>query len=108
MWLRMDHLPESFGVRAPLTGERAQLMSYLTDHALVVSGGALPAGRGREDFARVCSRCHALPDPGAHSPQDWVAVFQRMERNMGRMQVSPPTAKESEAILLYLQGLPQK
>jgi cytochrome c5 len=108
MWLRMDHLPKVFGVQAPLTGERAQLLNYLTDHALVVSGGALPAGRGREDFAKVCSRCHALPDPKAHSPQDWVAVFQRMERNMGRMQVSPPTAEESGRILLYLQGLPQK
>lgn len=108
MWLRMDRLPEALGVQAPLAGERAQLLNYLTTYALVVSGGALPPGRGREDFAKVCSRCHALPDPGVHSPQDWVAVFQRMEGNMGRMQVSPPTAEESERILLYLQGLPQK
>lgn len=108
MWLRMDRLPESFGVQTPLAGERAQLLNYLTTYGLVVSGGALPPGRGREDFAKVCSRCHALPDPGVHSPQDWVAVFQRMERNMGRMKVSPPTAVESEGILLYLQSLPRK
>ena len=108
MWLRMDRLPEAFGVQIPLAGERAQLLNYLTDYALVVSGGALPEGRGRDDFAKVCSQCHALPDPDAHSPQDWVAVFQRMERNIGRMKVSPPTAAESEGILTYLQSLPPK
>lgn len=108
MWLRMDLLPETFGVQTPLAGERAQLLNYLTDYALVVSGGALPPGKGREDFANVCSRCHALPDPAAHSPEDWVAVFQRMQRNMGRMKVPPPTAEQSEGILLYLQSLPRK
>ena len=108
MWLRMDLLPEVFRVQTPMVGERAQLLNYLTDYALVVSGGALPAGKGRDDFANVCSRCHALPDPGVHSAQDWVAVFQRMERNMGRMKVSPPTAEESEGILTYLQSLPRK
>jgi cytochrome c5 len=108
MWLRMDRLPEGLGVQTPLVGERAQLLNYLTTYALVVSGGTLRPGKGRDDFAKVCSRCHALPDPQVHSPQDWVAVFQRMERNMGRMQVSPPTAEESEGILTYLQSLPQK
>ena len=42
MWLRVDRLPESFGVQTPLAGERAQLLNYLTDYTLVVSGGALP------------------------------------------------------------------
>jgi hypothetical protein len=64
--------------------ERAQLLNYLTD---------------RDDSAKLCSRCHALRDPGAHSAQGWVAVFQRMERNMGRMTVSLPIAEESEGIL---------
>jgi hypothetical protein len=106
MWLRMDRLPKTFGVQVPLVGERAQMLSYLTDYALVVSGAALPQGRGREAFVKICSRCHALPDPGVHSSQDWIAVFQRMEGNMGRMNVAPPTAAESEGILLYLTSLP--
>jgi hypothetical protein len=108
MWLRMDLLPEVLGVQTPMVGERAQLLGYLTDYALVVSGGALPPGKGREAFAKVCSRCHALPDPQVHSAEDWVTVFQRMERNMGRMKVPPPTAEESEGILSYLQSLPRK
>lgn len=108
MWLRMDQLPKTTGVQVPLMGERAQMLNYLTEYALVVSGGALPQGRGREAFAKICSRCHALPDPGVHSSQDWVAVFQRMERNMGRMKVAPPTSTESEGILLYLTSLPPR
>ena len=108
MWLRMDQLPKTAGVQVPLMGERAQMLNYLTEYALVVSGGALPQGRGSEAFAKICSRCHALPDPGVYSSQDWVAVFQRMERNMGRMKVAPPTSTESEGILLYLTSLPPR
>jgi hypothetical protein len=108
MWLRMDHLPQNFGMKVPEAGERVILANYLTDFALVVSGGALPPGRGRNDFAKVCSQCHALPDPSVHSAQDWVAVFQRMLRNMERMKVVLPTADQSQSILLYLQALPGK
>jgi hypothetical protein len=43
-----------------------------------------------------------------HSAQDWVAVFQRMLRNMERMKVVLPTADQSQSILLYLQALPGK
>ncbi|HET8624482.1 MAG TPA: hypothetical protein VFM14_13045 [Gemmatimonadales bacterium] len=108
MWLRMDRLPQGLRVQTPGVGERVLLVNYLTDHALQVSGGALPPGRGREHFAQICSRCHALPDPAIHSAEDWVAVFQRMERNMERMKVRPPTAEETEGILLYLQNVPRK
>jgi hypothetical protein len=104
----MDLLPEAFGIQTPLAGERAQLLNYLTDSALVVSGGALPPGKGGDDFAHVCSRGHPLPDPAAHSAEDWVAAFQRMQRNMGRTKAPPPTAEQSEGILSYLQNLPQK
>ena len=61
------------GVKVPGVGERIVLLNYLTDFALVVRGGALPPGRGRNDFAKVCSRCHALPDPAVHSADDGVA-----------------------------------
>jgi hypothetical protein len=38
----LHRLPESFGAHTPLAGEQTQLLNYLTDDALVVSGGALP------------------------------------------------------------------
>lgn len=104
MWLRMDMLPSSLNIAVPDPGARAALLSYLTDHALQVSGANLPAGAGREDFALICSRCHALPDPRVHASQDWLAVFRRMELNMQRMHVTPPTPDQTRHILSYLQA----
>lgn len=104
MWLRMDRLPGAVGIRAPDEGARAQLLSYLMANALQVGGANLPPGEGRYEFMMVCSRCHALPDPRVHSPQDWLAVFSRMERNMERMLVVPATPEETTKILTYLQS----
>lgn len=103
MWLRMELLPPSLGVKVPSMAERFALLDYLTGNALRVSGATLPAGPGREAFAQVCSRCHALPDPRVHSRADWPTVFARMEQNMVRMQVPPPSREQSTDLLLYLQ-----
>ena len=104
MWLRMERLPSAMNVQLPDPGARSTMLTYLTTNALKVSGANLPAGRGRAEFSTVCSRCHALPDPKVHSAQDWLAVFLRMERNMERMNVRPPTQTETTEILGYLQN----
>ena len=103
MWLRMELLPPSLGVKVPTMAERFALLDYMTANALRVSGATLPAGPGRESFAQVCSRCHALPDPRVHSRADWPTVFARMEQNMVRMQVPPPSREQATDLLLYLQ-----
>lgn len=105
MWLRMDRLPAGLQVVTPDQGARATMLAYLTANALPVSGVTLPAGPGREDFVAICGRCHALPDPRVHSPQDWLSVYLRMERNMERMSVSPATQAQTASILTYLQGV---
>jgi cytochrome c5 len=102
MWLRMEWLPESLGVQVPTNAERYEILQYLTGNALKVSGDVLPAGRGREAFSLICSRCHALPDPRVHSKEDWGIVFARMERNMERMKVAPPSGEQTQDILYYL------
>ena len=103
MWLRMDRLPDSLGIRTSDEGERGALLTYLTTNALQVSGAELPPGKGREDFAAMCSRCHALPDIKIHAAGDWPSVFMRMERNMERMNVSLPNQEQTGNILSYLQ-----
>lgn len=103
MWLRMEWLPASLGVKVPTAAERFTINEYLITNALKVSGAGLPAGQGREEFSVVCSQCHALPDPRVHAAQDWPTVYARMERNMERMQVQPPGGSVSTDILLYLQ-----
>jgi mono/diheme cytochrome c family protein len=105
MWLRMEMLPASLGVQVPTPAQRYTILTYLLANSLKVSGTVLPAGKGRDEFSAVCSQCHALPDPRVHSPQDWPAVYSRMERNMERMQVIPPTATQTGDILLYLQSM---
>lgn len=104
MWLRMEWLPPSLGVRVPTMAERFAMLDYLTSHALRVTAANLPAGPGRESFELVCSRCHSLPDPRVHSPADWPAVFSRMQQNMERMKVAPLTRAQTSDILLYLQS----
>ena len=103
MWLRLEWLPPKLGVKVPSSAERFAMLDYLTANALKVSGATLPPGAGREAFSQVCSRCHALPDPRIHSREDWATVFARMERNMERMKVAPPTREQTTDILLYLQ-----
>ena len=104
MWLRMEWLPATLGVKVPAMAERFVMLDYLTANALKVSAANLPAGAGRESFELVCSRCHALPDPRVHSPADWPAVFSRMQQNMERMKVAPLTRSQTSDILLYLQS----
>jgi cytochrome c5 len=108
MWLRMEWLPPSLGVQVPSIPERFAMLEYLTANALKVSGAVLPAGRGRDDFALVCSRCHALPDPRVHSAQDWPTVFARMEQNIVRMKMQPLTQSQTTNILLYLQDVSRR
>jgi len=103
MWLRMELLPPTLGVKVPAAAERFVMLDYLNTNALKVSGSTLPPGAGREAFSQVCSRCHALPDPRVHSREDWATVYARMERNMERMKVPPPTREQTSDILLYLQ-----
>lgn len=103
MWLRMELLPPQRGVQVPTMAERFALLDYMTANALRVSGSNLPPGTGREAFALVCSRCHALPDPRVHSAADWPTVFARMEQNMTRMQVPPPTREQTTDLMMYLQ-----
>lgn len=103
MWLRTDELPVSYGVRRLAEGERRLVSDYLVANALAVTDAALPDGPGKPDFEAMCSRCHALPDIRVHSPQDWPAVYTRMERNMERMAVAKPGREQADRILLYLQ-----
>ncbi|MDH5315380.1 MAG: hypothetical protein OEW44_02765 [Gemmatimonadota bacterium] len=103
MWIRMDELPDSLGVKTLAEGERTRVSQYLMANALQVSDADLPPGPGKADFEAICSRCHALPDIKTHSSQDWPSVYMRMERNMERMNVRPATQEQTSRILLYLQ-----
>jgi mono/diheme cytochrome c family protein len=116
MFRRMDHMEHMGGgmmsrmhggrgdVRAPSVGQREVILQYLRNHAMSSADDEkLPAGEGRERFRTVCTRCHALPDPDQHTPDEWPAVVKRMRKNMAQMEVPEPSAEDMAAIVRYLQ-----
>jgi cytochrome c5 len=102
MWVRIDMMHGDLGVSVPAEGDRIAMLNYLMAHALKVAEH-LPEGPGKNVFSAMCSRCHLLPDPRTHSPADWIAVIERMERNMQRMKVSGLSHEQTVSIIQYLQ-----
>lgn len=116
MFRRMTHMQEMGGrmmgrrrgggmdVDAPTAEEERAILAYLREHAMrAAPEEALPEGEGREAFARACSRCHALPDPGQRAPEAWPAVVERMREHMDRMEVEGISDAEADRIVEYLR-----
>jgi cytochrome c5 len=104
MWLRMDQVGLDFDVPIPTAAERVMLIRYLIDNALQVSEATLPEGPGRELFAETCSKCHDLPDPKQHGPDDWAAVVLRMMQRMEEMLEETLQQSEFQQIVLYVES----
>lgn len=115
MFARMEHMERMGGRMRMTTGdvsaasveEERVMVDYLRRHALrTVSDDELPAAElpGARLFARACSRCHALPDPSLHPPEDWPAVVQRMRENMRTMDVAELSDEDARRIVEYLRA----
>ncbi|MDH5510437.1 MAG: hypothetical protein OEZ32_08780 [Nitrospinota bacterium] len=77
-----------------------------------------PDSKSATTFARICSRCHALPSPKRHTADRWKELVERMERQMrgeGRMgmgmmggmmgrRMKAMSPQEKEMIIQYLQS----
>lgn len=116
MFRRMEHMEHMGGgmmgrmhgrrgdVRAPTADGREAILAYLRDYAMAsAEEERLPVGEGRERFRTVCTRCHALPEPDQHTPEEWPAVVQRMRENMREMEVAEPSGEDMTAIVRYLR-----
>lgn len=92
-------------VEAPTAEEEEAILAYLRRHAMRDAREEdLPDVEGRKAFARICSRCHALPDPGQHEPEAWPDVVKRMRGHMERMEVEEITDAEAERVIRYLRA----
>jgi len=93
-------------VRQPTEEESKAILDYLQRNALrTFSGPSLPdpESAGAKRFAAVCNRCHALPDPGLHTGEEWPSVVERMRRNMNVMGKPAISDSETAEITDYLQ-----
>ncbi|MEN8145693.1 MAG: hypothetical protein ABFS14_12170 [Gemmatimonadota bacterium] len=105
MWLRMGPGEAAFAVPEPSEAERFVMIRYVMDNALEVSEMTLPDLAGRESFESTCSRCHELPDPRQHSPEDWAAVIRRMADHTQEILGEPLSRDQYEEITGYLRTI---
>jgi len=118
MFLRMEHMSRMSGmmghgmsmgmsrISPPSRDEEGVILDYLRANAFrSTTVEALPESTHPDAalFARMCSRCHALPDPTQHTSPEWAAVVARMRQNMRAMGVREVTEAEASAIIAYVQ-----
>jgi hypothetical protein len=100
----MSSLDTAYHVAVPTSAERIVILDYMLANALQVTAGWLPDAPGRLLFAQKCGSCHGLPDPGQHSPEDWVSVVRRMNGRMQDLLGQTLTQDELQRIVLYLEA----
>ena len=71
------------------------------------TSGAAPqqhSGAGAREFGRVCSSCHALPDPHEHTASQWPRVVARMKGYMASSGTPVPDRRTLQDIEHYLEA----
>lgn len=97
-------------IEAPSTEEQRIIVQYLQEHSLQsIQPDALPMPRtkGALLFVSTCAQCHALPDPGLHTAQEWPQIVARMKKNMIAMGKTVPNAATLRTITQFLQRAAQ-
>ena len=86
-----------------------RLLATCAAAVLVACGGAQPrpagadgqpASEGRRLYLAKCTACHSAYSPSDHTPAEWAAKIDEMERNK-RVHL---TTDERAMILAYLSG----
>lgn len=106
MFRRMGLMRGMMESNSPSPEEQKTIVSYLKEHALIsVSEDQLTSlqSEGARLFKQTCTQCHALPDPGLHTPQEWEQVIERMQGYMERMNKNVITAWEKNKIVDFLK-----
>ena len=98
-------------MQAPAAEEQKELLAYLQRNALrpaSVETLGPPDTPGLASFRQTCSLCHALPDPGLHTSDEWPDVVARMQKNMDIMGKPGINDQERDEIVGYLRMNAQK
>ena len=92
-------------IEAPSVKEQKALLAYMQQHALRPASAETlgpPDTPGLALFQKTCSQCHALPDPGLHTADEWPGVVERMQKNMEIMGKPVIADQERDEIAGYL------
>ena len=92
-------------VKTPTDDEARALLAYLKHHGLrpaPVDVAPESAGPGAALFRTTCARCHALPHPAQHLPEEWPAVVERMRGHMKRHNLQGIDNHAAEQISAFL------
>lgn len=99
--MRMMH-----DIGAPNREELRTLMLYLQQHAQIPIARARYADLGAPGgklFEATCSGCHALPEPGQHTSDEWPGVVRHMTYNRETMGKLRPDQATFETVVEFLQ-----
>ena len=106
MNMRMQMMGGMMGIAAPDPVQLKILLGYLQRHAQKPIDAAsypdldTPPGRA---FGTTRVQCHALPDPGQHTAQEWPAVVARMRGHMAALGKIVPDETATDEIVSFLQ-----
>lgn len=88
----------------PTSEEVDSMVAYLQAHAMpTAEPGSLGTGPEAEFFRQICSQCHEVPAPDAHTPQEWGEVVSRMRMNAVLMDAPPMSAEDVDRVVAYLR-----
>lgn len=93
-------------LQIPSSEEQDSLLIYLRKYALRPAKLESIESAETPDlslFRRICSQCHASPDPGLHHATEWPSVVDRMRQNMKSMGRSEISDQERNEILGFLK-----
>ncbi len=99
------------GAKLPSPDEQKIMLKYLKSNALKsISEDSLSDAESdsAKAFIRECSRCHALPDPRQHTPDQWAAVVKRMQNHAQESQLPLIQEQDLKNIIRYLQDQSRK
>lgn len=99
-----DQMHRMMDVKAMTMEERAAIIEYLQKHSMRTAKGLdkLETVAGFAEFKRVCSQCHALPDPSLHAKNEWTEVVNRMETHHQQKGLGGFAGKDKTTIVKFL------
>lgn len=90
----------------PTAEEVDTIVAYLQAHAMpTAEPDEIGTGPEADFFRQTCTQCHELPDPDAHTPEEWAGVVARMRMNAVLQDAPPMSAEDVDRIVAFLTDL---